>query len=164
MTDWLGYNLLDFGNKYSVGGVVYNNSDEQIVIMLPGEEGSESVVWKYPTWEEWKTLLAQTDIANMEIVDEKTRAVKAIISRSARQINEVFRWGIFRRDNFTCQYCGVTEVPLTIDEYLCQHLGGPINEENCKTACRQCNKTKANKTPEEWEKYREEHGIHGPTN
>ena len=161
MNDWMGYNLEDFGNKYQIRGVVFGNTDEDFVIMLPEETPFKAEDLLIPTWEEWKTLLAQSDAPKMVIYDEKTRAVRAIVSKSNRRINEFFRWGIFRRDNFTCVYCGVKDLPLTIDEYLCQELGGLINEENCRTACRPCNKKKANKTPEEWEDYRKEHGING---
>ena len=109
--------------------------------------------------QEWKTFLKQSDNPNLVITDEARKIVKAIVSKNSRQVQESFRWSIFRRDNYTCQYCGTTDRPLTIDEYLCQALGGPINEENCKSACRPCNKAKGHMTPDEWEAYRLKHGL-----
>lgn len=159
MSDWLGYTLEDFGNQYQIRGLVYGNGNEDILITLPEETPIKVTNSLLPTWEQWKVLLAQSDNPKMIIVDEHDRAVKAIIQKNTRQVQEFFRWGIFRRDNFTCQYCGATDKPLTIDEYLCQELGGPIDEANCKTACRPCNKMKANKTIAEWEQYRKDHGL-----
>lgn len=158
-TDWLGSNLEDFGNSYQLRAVIYGNGGTDIAILLPDELPINIKNTLTPDWEEWKILLKQTDDPTMVIVDEQSRAIKAIIKKSTRTVQEFFRWSIFRRDNYTCQYCGATDKPLTIDEYLCQELGGPIDEQNCKTACRPCNKQKANKTIEEWEKYRKDHNL-----
>jgi 5-methylcytosine-specific restriction endonuclease McrA len=58
------------------------------------------------------------------------------------------RQNIFRRDRFTCQYCGVgTE--LTIDHVLPRSRGGPSSWENLVTACKLCNSRKGDNTPEE---------------
>ena len=32
---------------------------------------------------------------------------------------------VFRRDNYTCQYCGRRDVSLTVDHVIPRHLGGP---------------------------------------
>ena len=46
---------------------------------------------------------------------------------------------IFRRDNYTCQYCGKHSLDLTIDHIIPRHLGGPHTWENVITACASCN-------------------------
>ena len=53
---------------------------------------------------------------------------------------------IFRRDNYTCQYCGQKEIGLTIDHVTPRHLGGKHNWENLVTACPVCNHKKGGKT------------------
>ncbi len=49
---------------------------------------------------------------------------------------------IFRRDNYTCQYCGKKSADLTIDHVIPRHLGGPHTWSNVVTACAQCNHRK----------------------
>ncbi len=59
------------------------------------------------------------------------------------------RRNLFRRDNYTCQYCG--ERPgteeLTIDHVVPRSQGGESTWENCVVACVRCNARKANRTP-----------------
>jgi hypothetical protein len=59
---------------------------------------------------------------------------------------------VFRRDNYTCTYCGADG-----DEYVlhCDHIvpisrGGPNVIENLTTACDYCNCSKRNALPHEW--------------
>ncbi|MFA9405812.1 MAG: HNH endonuclease [Anaerolineales bacterium] len=49
---------------------------------------------------------------------------------------------IFRRDGFTCQYCGKSYKHLTIDHVIPRHLGGVHEWSNLVTACPQCNMKK----------------------
>lgn len=60
------------------------------------------------------------------------------------------RENIYIRDNYTCQYCAVkfTFKELTIDHVLPASQGGQKIWTNVVTACRCCNQTKANRTPE----------------
>jgi 5-methylcytosine-specific restriction endonuclease McrA len=53
---------------------------------------------------------------------------------------------IFRRDDFTCQYCGQKPAKLTIDHVIPRHLGGMHIWDNVVTACPACNHKKGGKT------------------
>jgi 5-methylcytosine-specific restriction endonuclease McrA len=53
---------------------------------------------------------------------------------------------VFRRDNYTCQYCGNEHNRLTIDHVTPRHLGGMHIWENLVTACPTCNHKKGGKT------------------
>ena len=53
---------------------------------------------------------------------------------------------IFRRDNYTCQYCGRHTTTLTIDHIIPRHMGGPHTWENVVTACASCNHRKGGRT------------------
>lgn len=58
------------------------------------------------------------------------------------------RRNLYRRDGFTCQYCGSqpgTEL-LSIDHVTPRSRGGRSTWENCVLACLDCNKRKANRT------------------
>lgn len=49
---------------------------------------------------------------------------------------------IFRRDNYTCQYCGRRSGEMTVDHVLPRHLGGKHIWTNVVTACPACNHQK----------------------
>ncbi len=56
---------------------------------------------------------------------------------------------IFRRDNYTCQYCGKHTSDLTIDHVIPRHLGGQQVWTNVVAACSLCNHRKGGRTLEE---------------
>ncbi len=56
---------------------------------------------------------------------------------------------IFRRDNYTCQYCGKRSPHLTIDHIIPRHMGGQLTWENSVAACPACNHHKGGHTLEE---------------
>ena len=56
---------------------------------------------------------------------------------------------IFRRDSFSCQYCGQRTYELTLDHVVPRHRGGSHTWENLVSACRACNHRKGGRTPEE---------------
>jgi 5-methylcytosine-specific restriction endonuclease McrA len=61
------------------------------------------------------------------------------------------RRNIYRRDNYTCQYCGAkpgSEL-LSIDHIVPRSRGGKSSWDNCVLACLSCNKRKANRTLEQ---------------
>lgn len=62
---------------------------------------------------------------------------------------------LFNRDNWQCQYCGtpLTHTSVSIDHVLPSSRGGGTTWKNCVTACKPCNKKKANKTPDEAQMY-----------
>jgi 5-methylcytosine-specific restriction endonuclease McrA len=49
---------------------------------------------------------------------------------------------VFRRDNYTCQYCGRQTSHLTIDHVIPRHRGGTHRWDNLVAACPQCNRHK----------------------
>jgi len=56
---------------------------------------------------------------------------------------------IFKRDNYTCQYCGSSSRDLTIDHINPKHMGGTHSWENVVTACYYCNHKKGGRTLEQ---------------
>lgn len=59
------------------------------------------------------------------------------------------RTEIFRRDDYTCQYCGKSSTNLTIDHVIPRHLGGVKKWTNLVTACPVCNHRKGGKSLQE---------------
>jgi len=102
------------------------------------------------------------------ILEEKATLVKSFNHQMLRTVREQFaipsvirihkyvkvgHWeavlnkaNIFRRDNFTCQYCGAQDVPLTIDHIIPKVRGGRDTWTNLVTACIDCNNKKGNHT------------------
>lgn len=71
----------------------------------------------------------------------------AMIKRPRPQI-KLNKQEVFRRDNYTCQYCGHTGKELTLDHVIPRRLGGSHTWENLVTACRQCNHRKGGRMAE----------------
>ncbi len=69
--------------------------------------------------------------------------------RRARPQLKLSRRAVFRRDNFTCQYCGIQSNHLTIDHIIPRSRGGVHTWENVVSACPPCNRHKGGKTLEE---------------
>jgi 5-methylcytosine-specific restriction endonuclease McrA len=59
------------------------------------------------------------------------------------------RKNILRRDDYTCQYCGTSDPPLTVDHIMPKSRGGKTNWTNVVVACKNCNLRKGNRTPVE---------------
>lgn len=56
---------------------------------------------------------------------------------------------VFRRDNYTCQYCGKRDGGLTVDHVVPRHLGGQHQWTNVVAACPSCNHRKGGRKVEE---------------
>lgn len=83
----------------------------------------------------------------------KTYPMPAVI-RLNRYINLPYRGvvltrnNVFKRDNFTCQYCG-TSKDLTLDHVVPKAKGGKSTWHNLVTACKKCNARKGDFAPEQ---------------
>jgi len=53
---------------------------------------------------------------------------------------------VFKRDNYTCQYCGRKTKNLTLDHVVPRRLGGAHDWTNVVSACRACNRKKGGRT------------------
>src|ERR1700678_2459097 len=77
------------------------------------------------------------------------------------RISILTRPNIYARDRYLCQYCGLKEgstriingkpvkVILTLDHVQPESRGGKWNWNNLVACCRECNRKKGDKTPEE---------------
>lgn len=68
--------------------------------------------------------------------------------RKREQIPQGVRFDVFRRDNFTCVYCGrgSPEVTLHCDHVVAHSKGGSDDQSNLVTACSDCNYGKGAKS------------------
>ncbi|MDF1521493.1 MAG: HNH endonuclease [Trueperaceae bacterium] len=75
--------------------------------------------------------------------------LRRYVRRPHRQRVAFNRKNVFRRDDHTCQYCGVRSHDLTLDHVQPRSRGGPTTWENVVACCRRCNATKRDRTPVE---------------
>lgn len=97
------------------------------------------------TWDNETIRWASGEIQYPSIV-----RLKYQINRRPRR-TRFNRRGVFRRDFFSCQYCGVRQSPtkLTIDHVVPRARGGKTEWTNVVTSCLSCNADKGDRTPAE---------------
>jgi 5-methylcytosine-specific restriction endonuclease McrA len=72
------------------------------------------------------------------------------IQRPPTQTLSFNKKNILKRDGYTCQYCGRNgSERMTIDHVVPRYLGGKTIWENVVSACRSCNTSKGNRTPQQ---------------
>jgi 5-methylcytosine-specific restriction endonuclease McrA len=74
--------------------------------------------------------------------------LQKMVSRPRPQL-KLTRREVFRRDNYTCQYCGKKTSDLTIDHVIPRHMGGRHIWNNVVAACPVCNHRKGGRKLEE---------------
>lgn len=105
------------------------------------------------TWKDWSLLKPSEGEESMRSVNATFRIPSVIkLTRYDKIPNHrvhYCRKTIYKRDNFTCQYCG--EKPgsseLSIDHVIPRSRGGLTTWDNCVLACVSCNTRKADRTP-----------------
>jgi hypothetical protein len=93
-------------------------------------------------------------LVNPELVINKPSIIR-VFKYVKQHISKVplTRENIYRRDNFECVYCGLSNIKLlTLDHVIPQSKGGPNSWDNLVTACKACNGQKADLTLEEFGK------------
>ena len=107
------------------------------------------------TWEDWSQLRPRDDQRCLNGFNVRFRVPEVItlteFDRLPRQAVAFSRRNIYKRDNFQCQYCGVTpgSEELTIDHVIPRAHGGVSSWTNCVLACVDCNSRKADRTPQQ---------------
>ena len=73
--------------------------------------------------------------------------------RPSAEVWAKIRAAVFERDDYTCRYCGKRGVKLECDHVVPVSRGGGNDPSNLVTACFACNRSKHNKTAEEWQSW-----------
>jgi len=106
-------------------------------------------------WEDWSKLRPLDGDRFVQGVRFRLRVPEVItltdFDRLPATAVTFSRRNIFKRDHFTCQYCGkqpgVEE--LTLDHVIPRAQSGESRWDNCVLACLDCNHRKADRTPEQ---------------
>ncbi len=107
------------------------------------------------TWDDWSRLAPQDGEPFIQTARLRIRAPEVVtLSQYDRVPSKTVtfsRRNVFKRDRFTCQYCGARpgSAELTIDHVVPRSQGGGSTWENCVLACVECNARKADRTPDE---------------
>jgi hypothetical protein len=74
-------------------------------------------------------------------------SLKEFFVAKRKAISQSIRFEVFKRDLFTCQYCGkkAPDVILEVDHVNPVSKGGDNSLENLVTSCKECNRGKRNK-------------------
>jgi 5-methylcytosine-specific restriction endonuclease McrA len=106
-------------------------------------------------WEDWANLQPAEDEPVIRTRQLRLRVPEVITltkyDRLPANAVTFSRRNVFKRDRFTCQYCGRQPGgdELTIDHVIPRSLGGTSTWENCVLACIECNSAKADRTPDQ---------------
>lgn len=103
----------------------------------------------------WMSMPVGKDEPQIRTVHGPVKVPEIIVTteyNKMRSFSVVFsRRNLWKRDNFTCQYCGCRprQDEITVDHMMPRSRGGKSTWINCVLACVKCNKFKDNRTPEE---------------
>jgi hypothetical protein len=146
--------LTAIGDTIQMVGAVYAGEGSAYICLFP-EDADAAKLHQHileMDAEDWKVFLRQTDLMETEVLTKASDGTlaKAMIRKSSRAVDQVVNWNCFRRDNYTCRYCGNSKIPLTVDHLVRWEEGGPSIETNMLSACRKCNKIRGDKSYTEW--------------
>lgn len=147
--DFNDVDILKIGNEFEIIGVVYGDgSSEHIVIAFPDTEfDTKNLLLIKPTLDQWTQIIRQSDIKEVEGME---KGQKVILRKSTRQIEQKVSWEVFRRDSYTCRYCGADDQPLTVDHVVVWEEMGPSIPMNLISSCKKCNNKRGTMRYEEW--------------
>ena len=113
----------------------------------------------------WKKAITLLFLGKVEMLERHDRDIRTLhrsyalpsVVRLQRRVRvprrpvQFSRHNIYRRDDYTCQYCARVFAPqqLTFDHIMPRSRGGDKSWVNIVTACQRCNRFKGNRTPEE---------------
>ena len=137
---------MDVGNTILISGGVWSGNGKTYIALFPNEEVEELELLDM-TLEDWEKFICQADMSDTLV---QTANGKIVFRKSQRQIDTNIQWKRFQMDDYTCRYCGKSGLPLTVDHLVLWEDGGPTILDNLLTSCKKCNKTRGNKSYEDW--------------
>lgn len=106
-------------------------------------------------WDDWARLVPEDGDPFVQAVSQRFRVPEVVTLTNFNRLPDSHvtfsRRNIFKRDRFTCQYCGQQPArdDLTIDHVLPRARGGQSAWDNCVLACLDCNQRKADRDPKQ---------------
>jgi 5-methylcytosine-specific restriction endonuclease McrA len=106
-------------------------------------------------FQQWTEVSIRDGDLSIQAVSLRIRIPEIIVLRHCDRFirpQVVFsRRNLFRRDQYTCQYCGArgSTDSMSIDHIVPRALGGGASWTNCVAACRSCNTRKGDRSLKE---------------
>lgn len=113
----------------------------------------------------WKQAITLLFLGKAEVIEEYDRNIKTTsivikipavvrllnVFRRHKKAVKFSRVNIYGRDKYNCQYCGAKRpiAELTYDHVVPRAQGGKTVWSNIVTCCEDCNRRKANRTPDQ---------------
>ncbi len=95
-------------------------------------------------------VLLRTDIQPEPTTETSAPARPNGVSiEDERSISPNVRQAVLDRDDYICRYCGRRSQTMEVDHVSPMSRGGMSTLDNLVTACRECNRKKSSRTPEE---------------
>lgn len=107
------------------------------------------------TWADWSRLAPPDGEPCIRASRLRLRVPEVVVLNGYDRLPDAAvsfsRRNIFKRDHSTCQYCGRQpgSEELSIDHVVPRSQGGLSTWTNCVLACVECNKRKADRTPQQ---------------
>ena len=177
MTKLNDINLHDVGDTIQLVGSVWAGNGKMYLALFPEDRGTvysgqHKVMFTQKAWDDvsfdasdeaevhvldmdsadWEKFLRQTDLLETEVLAKASDGTlaKVIVRKSQRNIEAGISWKVFKRDHYTCRYCGKDDLSLTVDHLVLWEVGGPSIEANLVAACKKCNKTRGRLPYDQW--------------
>jgi 5-methylcytosine-specific restriction endonuclease McrA len=130
---------------------------ERALVLLFNESARAVDPADYQTyqWEDWSKLRPRDGEPFIQAVRFRVRVPEVIAlvgyDRLPSAAVAFSRRNLFKRDRYTCQYCGAQpgSEELSIDHVVPRAQGGQSRWDNCVLACLACNHRKADRTPQQ---------------
>jgi len=144
--------IMDIGHEIQLAGAVYSGKGNIYLMLYPDERIDADVKALEMTTEQWLEVIRQSDLLETEVLAKAPdgKIGKAVIRKSTRNLEQGVSWAVYKRDHYSCRYCGANDVPLTVDHLVCWEEGGPSIPDNLVSACRKCNKVRGNLSYVDW--------------
>ncbi|MCA9163014.1 MAG: HNH endonuclease [Pirellulaceae bacterium] len=107
------------------------------------------------SWDDWSKLRPAEGESFIQAVRFRLRVPEVVTLTAFDRLPSTHvafsRRNIFKRDHYTCQYCGKQPGAdeLTVDHVVPRAQGGESRWDNCVLACVDCNARKADRTPDQ---------------
>lgn len=144
---FLDLRTMYFGNASRSNGNIDGNDFELLCYRLSCKTEEEINALKLLLKDQFKKI---DDFYINEQWDKQILEILGKYERLPWNEWKIIRERIFKRDNFTCVYCGATDKNLECDHVHPISKGGSNLDENLATACEPCNRSKKDKLLKEW--------------
>ena len=149
--NWCAVGVVKLQRAMTLLFTEYDDGEPKAKIITPPPMGGYEV-WTWKDWSDLRPRFGEDGLVSSTLIYRIPEVL--ILTRHdappKRQVN-FCRKSIWKRDNFTCQYCGKRppQDECTLDHILPKSLGGGTSWSNCVLACYQCNTQKADRRPED---------------